>query len=136
MLSIGEVADLSGVPASTLRYYEKVGLLPPAERKGGQRRYSPTILFRIRVVKAAQKAGFQVSEIMTLVEGFDSNVTPSERWRQMAESKRRELEVKQRELILMQEVLDRGLQCSCLSWEECFANVELDGKYREGGEIR
>jgi len=127
MLSIGDVAEQSGVPASALRYYEKEGLLPPAERKGGQRRYSPGILFRIRVIKMAQQAGFQVSEILTLLEGFDSNVAPSERWREMAEKKRREIEAKQKELLLMQEALDRGLCCRCLSWDECFVNVDLDG---------
>ncbi|TJY44155.1 MerR family transcriptional regulator [Cohnella pontilimi] len=134
MLSIGDVADQSGVPASALRYYEKEGLLPPAERKGGQRRYSPDILFRIRVIKMAQQAGFQVNEILTLLEGFDSNVPPSERWREMAQKKRMELEEKQRELVLMQEVLDRGLRCTCLSWDECFLNVSLDGTCDRGGE--
>ncbi|WP_276357629.1 MerR family transcriptional regulator [Cohnella caldifontis] len=127
MLSIGDVADQSGVPASTLRYYEKEGLLPPVERKGGQRRYSPDILFRIRVIKMAQQAGFQVSEILTLLEGFDSNVPPSERWRAMARIKREELEEKQRELVLMQEALERGLRCSCLSWDECFLSENSKG---------
>ena len=126
MLSIGEIARLSDVPASTLRYYENVGLIPKVSRRSGQRRYSADILQRIRVIKTAQQAGFHVQEIFVLLEGFDSNVPPSERWRSMAQKKRHELEEKGRQIKMMQQVLENGLKCSCLSWDECFVNVDLD----------
>ena len=133
MLSIGEMVRMSGVPATTLRYYESVGLLPKTHRSSGQRRYSSDILQRIRVIKMAQKAGFQVQEIFVLLEGFDSNIAPSERWRAMAREKRAELEEKSREIQAMQQVLTNGLKCSCLSWEECFDHIELDGNCCKGG---
>ncbi|NTZ20743.1 MerR family transcriptional regulator [Paenibacillus sp. JMULE4] len=130
MLSIGEIARLSDVPASTLRYYENVGLIPKVSRRSGQRRYSSDILQRIRVIKTAQQAGFHVQEIFVLLEGFDSNVPPSERWRSMAQKKRLELEEKERQIKMMQQVLENGLKCFCLSWDECFVNVDLDGNGR------
>jgi MerR family redox-sensitive transcriptional activator SoxR len=44
---IGTVASRYGVPATTLRYWEDLGLLPPQERSGGQRRYDPDALRRV-----------------------------------------------------------------------------------------
>lgn len=126
MLTIGQVASLGGLSASALRYYESVGLLPKTNRSGGQRRYSPDILKRIRVIKMAQNAGFQVQEIHMLLEGFDANVPPSERWKKLAEQKRNELNEKSRQIERMKQVLDNGLNCSRLSWEECFINVNLN----------
>jgi MerR family redox-sensitive transcriptional activator SoxR len=133
LFSIGKVSELSGVPATTLRYYESAGLIPKINRSGGQRRYSEDILQRIRVIKMAQQAGFQVQEIFVLLEGFDSNVRPSERWRSLAQKKRLELDEKANQIKMMQQVLDDGLKCSCLSWNECFVNIDLEGNCCKGG---
>src|SRR5690554_4238847 len=100
MLSIGEVSKLSDIPASTLRYYEQVGLIPITSRSNGQRRYSPDIVQRLQIIKMAQQSGFQVSEIFVLLEGFDSNVSPSDRWKSMARNKRIELEDKSKQIEL------------------------------------
>jgi MerR family redox-sensitive transcriptional activator SoxR len=127
MLSIGEVAKLSDVPASTLRYYEQVGLIPPTNRINGQRKYTPDILQRIQIIKMAQLSGFQVSEIFVLLEGFNSNVSPSERWKSMANLKRLELEEKSKQIELMQQTLDNGLKCKCLSWDDCFTKIDKNG---------
>ncbi|TLZ19504.1 MAG: MerR family DNA-binding transcriptional regulator, partial [Gammaproteobacteria bacterium] len=50
-LSIGEVAREAGVPASTLRYYEKAGLLPAPPRRSGQRCYSEAVFGRINLIR-------------------------------------------------------------------------------------
>src|ERR1700730_5135595 len=91
MLTIGQVASAAGISASALRFYESVKLLPKTNRIGGQRRYSPDILKRIRVIKIAQQAGFQVQEIHTLLEGFDASLPASERWRELEKQKRKAL---------------------------------------------
>lgn len=126
-MSISEISKISGVPATALRYYESVGLIPAPYRSGGQRRYSADILQRIRLIKMAQQAGFQIQEIFVLLEGFDSNIAPSERWHSMATKKRVELQDKIKGIQEMQQVLDNGLKCSCLSWEECFVHLDSDG---------
>jgi len=55
-LSIGEVAAQAGIRTSSIRYYESVGVLPNPERAGGQRRYTPEVLDRLRFVDVAQRA--------------------------------------------------------------------------------
>ncbi|PWU70421.1 MULTISPECIES: MerR family transcriptional regulator [Gracilibacillus] len=128
MLSIGQVAEKVGVNTSALRYYEQIGLIPNANRVNGKREYSSEIIGRIQVIKLAQSAGFQIDEIKILLEGFDSNISPSERWKAMATKKKSELQDKINQLKVMQSVLDNSLKCSCLSWEECFKNIEIPAK--------
>src|ERR671921_206234 len=61
-LSIGEVARRAGLATSAIRYYERAGVLPPAERVGGRRRYGPEAVRRLAVIGIAQQAGFTLAE--------------------------------------------------------------------------
>nr|MBA2533960.1 MerR family transcriptional regulator [Rubrobacter sp.] len=95
-LNIGEVARSAGVRPSALRYYERVGVLPPPERASGRRRYGGEVLRevlrRLEVVQVAQRAGFTISEIRTLLDGFSEDTPPSERWRVLVQAKLPEVE--------------------------------------------
>jgi MerR family transcriptional regulator, redox-sensitive transcriptional activator SoxR len=82
-MTIGEVARKSGFRSSTIRYYEKIGLLPKAARASGQRRYDDQVLQRLAIVRFAKHVGFSVAEIKQLLEGGQRR-PPSERWRKMA----------------------------------------------------
>lgn len=62
-LDIGEVARRSGFPPSTLRYYERQGLIEPRGRHGLRRRYAPEVLVRLAVIALGQRAGFSLEEI-------------------------------------------------------------------------
>jgi MerR family redox-sensitive transcriptional activator SoxR len=126
-LSIGELAARVKLNASTLRYYETVGLLPAPERRNGQRRYDEELIDRIHFIKIAQQTGFSIQEIAVLLEGFDAEDSLSERWEQMAKQKRSELEERKRQLDSMIQILDSGLNCKCLSWSECKAKIEKYG---------
>ena len=64
-LSIGEVARRTDVAPTTLRYYEKIGLLTPPSRAGGQRRYDDAVLSRLEVIGLCKAAGFTLAEIDT-----------------------------------------------------------------------
>lgn len=65
---IGELADLVSVPAKTIRYYEEIGLLPPAERdSNGYRNYDQPAADRLLFVKAAQAVGFTLGEIKEIL---------------------------------------------------------------------
>jgi DNA-binding transcriptional MerR regulator len=55
---------------SAIRYYERIGLLPPAERLSGQRRYDSTVLYRLAIIHRAGELGFTLSEIRNLFFGF------------------------------------------------------------------
>jgi MerR family transcriptional regulator, redox-sensitive transcriptional activator SoxR len=122
-MSIGEVAQRAGVRPSALRYYESVGLLPTPERKNGRRRYDGEVLRkvldRLAVVRVAQQAGFTISEIRMLLDGFSEDTPPSERWRVLAREKLPEVEALVERALGMKNLLERGLRCECLRLEDC-----------------
>src|SRR5215204_5217121 len=120
-MSIGEVARRAGVRPSALRYYERVGgLLPPPERENGRRRYDGEVLRevldRLAVVRVAQQAGFTISEIRTLLDGFAEDTLPSERWRLLAEEKLPEVEALVKRALGMKDLLERGYAASAYAW--------------------
>ncbi len=122
-MSIGEVAQRAGVRPSTLRYYESIGVLPTPERENGRRRYDGEVLRkvldRLAVVRVAQQAGFTISEIRMLLDGFSEDTPPSERWRVLAREKLPEVEKLVERALGMKNLLERGLRCECLRLEDC-----------------
>lgn len=118
-LSIGEVAERTGLATSAIRYYEKEGLIPRVPRAGGQRRYTPQIVERIALIQLAQSAGFRIAEIKLLLSGFGRNTPPGQRWRSLADRKREELEARIAEAERMKEVLDAVVRCECPTFEDC-----------------
>jgi MerR family redox-sensitive transcriptional activator SoxR len=122
-MSIGEVAIRAGIRPSALRYYEGVGLLPAPERVNGRRCYDGEVLRdvldRLTVVRVAQQAGFTVTEIKTLLDGFSDDTPPSERWRVLAREKLTEVEALVERALGMKRLLERGLRCECLRLEDC-----------------
>jgi len=62
-LDIGEVVERTGVPASTLRYYEEKGLIAAAGRRGLRRQYDPGVLDRLALVAIGRQAGFSLDDI-------------------------------------------------------------------------
>ena len=120
-LTIGEVADRAQVSASTLRYWERVGLLPVPSRVGGKRRYEPDALRQVEMVRLAKQAGFSLAEIRVILTGFWEQEPPSDVWRQLAANKLPEVERMLSEAEVMKEILKAGLRCECLSLEVCLA---------------
>ncbi len=118
-MAIGEVARRAGINASTIRYYEKVGLLAKPERVNGRRRYESGVLELLAVVRVAQQAGFTIAETRTLMHGFSAETPPSERWRQLAAEKLPQLEAQIERTVEMKRLLEKGLRCECLSLEDC-----------------
>ncbi|CEH31304.1 transcriptional regulator [Aneurinibacillus migulanus] len=68
MYSIGEVSKLTGISAFTLRYYEKIGLLPNPQRQDGKRRYDDQDLRFIRFIYGLKHTGMKLEDIATFVE--------------------------------------------------------------------
>ena len=121
--TIGEVARRAGVRPSALRYYERIGVLPPPGRENGRRRYDEEVLRevldRLAIVRVAQQAGFTIAEIRTLLDGFSEDTPPSERWRVLAREKLPEVEALIGRAQGMKSLLERGLECECLRLEDC-----------------
>ncbi len=91
-LTIGEVAARAGVNTSHIRYYERVGVLPPAERVGGQRRYGEEVLHRLAIVDVAQRAGLSLAEIRSLTGPDNRGAAAGVRVRELAERKLPEIQ--------------------------------------------
>lgn len=69
MLRAGQVASAAGVNLETLRYYERLGILPEPDRTlGGQRQYAPEAVTTVRIVKALQRLGFTLAEVSDLLQ--------------------------------------------------------------------
>jgi MerR family redox-sensitive transcriptional activator SoxR len=117
--SIGEVARRAGLKRSAIRYYEQIGLLPWAERLGGQRRYDSSVLLRLSVIDVAQRAGFTLAETRTLLEGFAPKAPPSERWQALARQKLSDVDALIERAKGMKRLLEEGLECGCPSLDEC-----------------
>ena len=128
MMSIGEVAERTGVAASALRYYEREGLIPKADRLGGKRVYGAEILDRLALISVAKGAGFTVAEIKTLLSGFARRTPPGKRWRKLAESKLVELETRLAEVERMKRVLVAVTGCDCPTLEECSRALRGDAE--------
>ena len=71
-LSIGDLARETGTKVPTIRYYEKIGLLPaPPRSRGNQRRYDPAALERLRFIRHARAFGFSIDDIAELLSLSD-----------------------------------------------------------------
>lgn len=66
LLDIGEVAERSGVAASALRYYEEIGLIAAAGRKGLRRQFGPGTLVQLSLITLGKAAGFSLQEIAAM----------------------------------------------------------------------
>ena len=119
MLAIGEVARRAGIASSAIRYYERQGLVPRADRRGGKRVYGEDILDRLALIRVAKAAGFRVSEIQTLLRGLGRRTPPGPRWRALADRKVAELEARAAEVERMKRVLAVVARCQCPTLEEC-----------------
>ena len=85
-LRIGEAARLAGVSPDTLRYYERMGVLPAIERtESGYREYSEAVVQRIRFVRNALRVGFSLNQVTTLLRARDSGHAPCREVRAAAE---------------------------------------------------
>jgi DNA-binding transcriptional MerR regulator len=75
--TIGQLARATEIPASTVRYYERIGLLLPDDRsEGNYRLYSQDSLRRLRFIRAAQSIGFTLDDVQTLI-GAGTGAAPS-----------------------------------------------------------
>jgi len=77
------------------------------------------VLRRLTIVRVAQRAGFTISEIGTLLDGFSDDTPPSERWRVLAQEKLPEVEALVERALGMKDLLERGLRCECVSIDDC-----------------
>jgi DNA-binding transcriptional MerR regulator len=132
-LTVSEVAHEAGIRPSAIRYYERIGVLLPAQRISGQRRYDNTVLYRLAVVQWARQTGFTLEEIKQLFFGFRDVTPASKRWRDLSRQKISELELQLERIKMMQHLLRRMKQCCrCETLDECGRGILLKGRRTAG----
>jgi MerR family redox-sensitive transcriptional activator SoxR len=118
-LTIGEVARRAGVATSSIRYYERIGVLPRAARLHGQRRYDADVLGRLGFIGVAQSAGFKLREIKALIEGVDSDDGMGEQMRALSRRKLDEVEALLEQAKAIKGWLEVARECGCATPAEC-----------------
>ena len=118
-ITIGEVARRTGLRASAIRYYEKIGLLPKTERINGQRRYGRDVFNYLAVIDVAKRAGFRVDEIRHLFHGFGKGIPAFRRWQLLAQRKITEMDDLIASARKMKRLLEKADRCKCLDLEDC-----------------
>lgn len=115
-LDIAEVAQRSGLNPSTLRYYEKRGLIASDGRRGLRREYDDSVLTRLALIALGRRAGFTLDEISVLFRPQGGELELS---RQELRSQAVDLRGQANELMITADLLDHIAACSAPSHLEC-----------------
>jgi MerR family transcriptional regulator, redox-sensitive transcriptional activator SoxR len=119
-LSVGQVAERSGAAVSALHFYERQGLISSTRTTGNQRRYARSVLRRVAVIRAAQRAGIPLSLVARVFAELPVDGTPSrEDWARMSTSWQAELDARIAALAKLRDSLGGCIGCGCLSLAEC-----------------
>ncbi len=132
-LTVGKVADRSGVKVSTLHFYEEKGLIHSWRNQGNQRRYHPHVLRRISVIKAAQKMGISLASIKEAFESLPDGRTPNaDDWAKLSRTWHKELTERIAYMERLRDSLTGCIGCGCLSMKNCPIYNE-DDKLKSNG---
>ena len=114
LLSIGELARRTGVASTALRYYDELGLVRPAVRASGRRRYSDSAVAEVGVVLFLREVGFSLAEIGSLIGGGDRRG-----WKIVVERKLQELADQQHRVEAARAALEHVRRCPAGEPTQC-----------------
>jgi DNA-binding transcriptional MerR regulator len=106
-LSIGELAERTGVPATALRYYDQLGLVRPAGRESGRRRYDESAVAEVGVILFLRDVGFTLDEVAQLLRRQASGAG----WPELVERKLAELAEREERLRAARTALEHARRC-------------------------
>ena len=119
-LSIGQVADRSGVSHTALRFYEDSGLITAERTAGNQRKYSRAVLRRLAFIRTAQRVGLSLEQIKDALATLPDGRTPTKSdWEKLSHSWRTELDARIDALQRLRDRLTSCIGCGCLSLRRC-----------------
>ena len=85
LLRIGQLADMTGTSADSIRHYERLGLLPaPGRTEGGYRLFPPAALDRVRLIRSAVRVGFSLRQLAAFLQQREAGYAPCRRVRAAA----------------------------------------------------
>jgi MerR family redox-sensitive transcriptional activator SoxR len=119
-LTVGEVARRSGVPVSTIHFYEAKGLIHGWRTRGNQRRYARDVLRRVAIIRVALSAGIPLAVVKAGLDALPSGRTPNAAdWRRLSADWRAMLDARITALVQLRDQLDGCIGCGCLSLADC-----------------
>ncbi len=122
MYTIGQVAEMFGLPVSTLRYYDKQGLFPGLERTSGFRRFGDTELEALRVIECLKKAEMEIKDIRLFMEWCAEGPSTYPKRKAMFEERKAHMES---EIANMNRALDM-LKFKCWYYEQAIQDGNED----------
>lgn len=130
-ISIYQVIQQTGVPASTLRYYEEIGLLHPTRRISGRRQYDESVLQRLALIRTGQQAGFTLAELRVLLNRVLGTESNGPAWDELMHRKLQEMEKLMQNIERMKRLLTDIMLCDNAYLAECIVQTgqrhSLDG---------
>ncbi|MGC4756535.1 redox-sensitive transcriptional activator SoxR [Micromonospora trifolii] len=132
-LTVGQVADRSGVAISALHFYERKGLIRSTRTVSNQRRYSRDTLRRVAFIRASQHVGISLTAIREALDQLPSERTPTpDDWARLSAAWRTELDARIAQLQALRDDLSDCIGCGCLSLRACHLTNPRDVLGREG----
>ena len=134
-LTIGQVVQATGRAASTIRYYEQIGLIPAPGRVSGQRRYPQGVLRTLAVIDTAQRAGLTLEEIKALLSASPDDRLAIDRLRAIADRKLPQITTLIERTELVRNWLESATRCECPNLDQCplFDDPPLDPRHDSPG---
>jgi MerR family redox-sensitive transcriptional activator SoxR len=119
-LTVGQVAQRSGVAVSALHFYEAKGLISSTRTSGNQRRYSRDVLRRVAFIRFAQRVGVPLAEIRAALASLPEQRTPTRAdWARLSAEWRARLDARIVALQRLRDNLADCIGCGCLSLDRC-----------------
>jgi MerR family redox-sensitive transcriptional activator SoxR len=132
-LTVGQVAERSGVAVSALHFYEREGLIRSRRTAGNQRRYQRDTLRRIAFIRVSQRVGIPLARIREALAELPEERTPNrDDWARLSETWRERLDARIRTLERLRDDLTDCIGCGCLSLERCALSNPRDRLSAEG----
>jgi MerR family redox-sensitive transcriptional activator SoxR len=133
VLTIGEVAERSGVATSALRFYEERGLIRSERNRAGHRRYPRAVIRRVAFIVFAQKVGLTLEEIAAELAKLPSNRVPERQdWAKLSGGWTSRINEHIAELERLRAGLTQCIGCGCLSLDRCRLSNPGDRAARRG----
>lgn len=132
-LTVGQVAQRSGVSVSALHFYERQQLITSRRTAGNQRRYHRDVLRRVALIRIAQRVGIPLAEIRTALAQLPHNRVPTvDEWRTMSQRWQDELNERIHLLEQLRDSFTGCIGCGCLSIHSCVLANPYDELRKQG----
>jgi MerR family transcriptional regulator, redox-sensitive transcriptional activator SoxR len=119
-MTVGELAERSGVAVSALHFYESKGLIHSVRSDGNHRRYERSTVRRVAVIKVAQQLGIPLADVATALATLPDGRTPTAHdWERLSRAWQAELDARIERLTRLRDTLGGCIGCGCLSLKVC-----------------